>query len=46
MRGANNAGIAACWFNPEGRDKDIDVRMDYEIHRLGELLPILGQESV
>lgn len=45
MRGANN-GIAACWFNPEGRDKDIDVRMDYEIHRLGELLPILGQESV
>lgn len=46
MRGANNAGIAACWFNPEGRDKDIDVRMDYEIHRLEELLPILGQESV
>lgn len=41
MRGANNAGIAACWFNPEGKVKDVDVRTDYEIDRLAKLLPIL-----
>lgn len=46
MRGANNAGIAACWFNPEGKQKDLDVRTDYEIRRLDELLRILGQECV
>ena len=44
MRGANNAGIAACWFNPEGKAKDVDVHIDYEIHRLDELMPILRQE--
>ncbi len=46
MRGAQNAGIASCWFNPGRREKDIDVRIDYEIHALEELLPILAQESV
>lgn len=46
MRGANNAGITACWFNPEGREKDIDVKTDYEIYRFDELLPILEQENV
>lgn len=46
MRGANNAGIAACWFNPAGRHKDVDVHTDYEIRRLDELLTILGQERV
>lgn len=45
MKGANNAGITACWFNPEGRKKDIDVRTEYEIRRLEELLSILGQEN-
>lgn len=44
MRGANNAGIAACWYNPGRSVKEIDVRTDYEIHRLEELLPILEQE--
>lgn len=46
MRGANNAGITACWFNPEGRGKDIDVKTDHEIRRLDELLSILEQENV
>ena len=41
MRGAENAGIASCWFNPEKREKDVEVRTDYEIRRLDELLPIL-----
>ena len=44
MRGAENAGIASCWFNPENREKDVDVRTDYEIRRLEELIPILEQE--
>ncbi len=44
MRGAQNAGIASCWFNPKRREKDVDVRTDYEILRLEELLPILEQE--
>ena len=46
MRGANNAGITACWFNPEGKIKDVDVQTDYEIRRLDELLQILEQERV
>lgn len=41
MRGAENAGITSCWFNPEKREKDVDVRTDYEICRLEELIPIL-----
>ncbi len=45
MKGANNAGIAACWFNPQGRKKDVDVRIDHEIRQLWELLPILGVEE-
>ena len=44
MQGANNAGIAACWFNPQGKDKDIAVRIDYEIRHLKELLEILEEE--
>ena len=41
MRGAENAGVASCWFNPTGKKKDVEVRTDYEIRRLEELLPIL-----
>lgn len=41
MRGAENAGVASCWFNPEGKAKDVEVRTDYEIRRLEELIPIL-----
>lgn len=42
MKGAENAGINACWFNPENRKKDVDVRITYEIRRLEELIPILA----
>ena len=44
MRGAENAGIASCWFNPEKQEKDVDVRTDYEIRRREELISILEQE--
>lgn len=41
MRGAENAGVVSCWFNPEGKAKDVEVWTDYEIRRLEELLQIL-----
>ena len=46
MRGANNAGIAACWFNPDACKNDTDAQTDYEIRRLTELLTILEEERV
>ena len=42
MQGANNAGITACWFNPDGKVKDVDVKTDYEIRRLEELRSVLS----
>lgn len=42
MKGANNAGIAACWYNPTGAVNDKAVAIDYEIRCLEELYPILG----
>ena len=42
MKGANNAGIANCWYNPAAVINDKDVTVDYEIRRLEELYPILG----
>lgn len=45
MRGANNAKVTACWFNPKSSKIDIDVKIDYEIHRLDELLMILEEEN-
>lgn len=44
MRGAENAGVASCWFNPKNRKKDVAVRTDYEIRRLEEFKAILEQE--
>ena len=46
MRGANNAGIAACWFNPNACKNDTDVQTNYEIRQLTELLTILEEERV
>lgn len=41
MKGANNAGIAACWYNPHGIENTGNVRIDYEIKHLDELYKIL-----
>jgi 2-haloacid dehalogenase len=45
IKGANLAGMASCWYNPEGKEKTVDVRVDYEINRLRELLLILGEDD-
>jgi len=41
MRGANNAGLPCCWFNPAGKPRPEDLRLDYEISDLRELLEIV-----
>lgn len=43
MRGANNADIDACWFNPNAHKNDTDVRIDHEIRHLTELMTILEE---
>lgn len=41
IKGANNAGIKACWYNPEGESCDKDVQIDYEIKDLHEVFAFL-----
>lgn len=41
IRGANNAGLPCCWFNPEKKPRQADLRIDYEIADLRELLSIV-----
>ena len=41
IRGANNAGLPCCWFNPGGAAAPPDLTIDYEIHDLRELLDIV-----
>lgn len=42
MLGGNNAGIACCWYNPEGTEKTGKVRIDYEIKNLWEIKEVLN----
>ncbi len=42
MRGGENAGIPACWYNPGGAENTTGVRFDREIRDLNELPGILG----
>ena len=42
IRGGNNAGLVTCWFNPDGKVADADVRIDHEIRALDEVAGILG----
>lgn len=41
IRGARNAGIRSCWFNPRGEAPRPDIPADFEIRRLEELPPLL-----
>lgn len=41
IRGANNAGLPACWYNPKGKSAPDDLRIDHEITDLRQLLDIL-----
>lgn len=41
MRGANNAGIACCWYDPEGKPAPGDLRIDHTISDLNEIKSLL-----
>ena len=41
VRGANGAGMAACWLNPRHEARLPDVTVDYEIRALAELREFL-----
>ena len=40
--GGNNAGILCCWYNPKKQKRPEDLRIEYEIENLQEVLEILG----
>lgn len=41
MQGGNNTGIVTCWFNPSGKKEETELRIDYEINNLGQILEIV-----
>lgn len=41
IQGANNVGIPCCWYNPNGKVNNKNLRIDYEIKNLNEILDIL-----
>lgn len=40
IRGGVNAGIKTCWFNPKGVENTSDLKPDYEIRDIGEVLKL------
>lgn len=45
IQGGANYGIDTCWFNPGGRSRPVELRIQYEIEKLSELLDIVGVNS-
>ena len=43
IKGANNAGLACCWYNPKKTINDKGVRIDHEIQDLLEIEQIVGK---
>ena len=41
MQGGINAGITTCWFNPNKKENDKKLNIDYEINDLKEVIDIL-----
>lgn len=41
IRGANNAGIPCCWYNPKEAARPGDLRIDYEIRDLRQLYDLV-----
>lgn len=44
IKGGNNAGAVTCWYNPKGTDASGDVKIDYEIRDLAEVVKILESD--
>ena len=43
IQGGNNAGIVTCWYNPAGKERPADLRIDYDIRDIGEVADIVGR---
>ncbi len=43
MRGGNNANILCCWYNPHNSKNKDNIKIDYEIKELSEVLKILNK---
>ncbi len=41
--GGNNSGIKCCWYNPDGKKNDTNLRIDYEIKNLNEIKDIINE---
>lgn len=41
IRGGNNAGILTCYYNPEHKESDLSVHVDYEIDDLTRIIDIV-----
>lgn len=41
IRGANNYGLACCWYDPKGLPRPADLRIDYVVRDLRELYDIV-----
>lgn len=41
MKGGNNAGILCCWFNPSGTENTKNVKTDFEIQSLCQVIDIV-----
>lgn len=41
IQGGNNAGIITCWYNPEHKQAEDGIRIDYEISDLHEIYDLI-----
>lgn len=46
IQGGNNAGIVCCWYNPKGMKNETDLRIDYVIDNLNNIMEILSQKHL
>lgn len=45
MQGGNNVDIICCWYNPSNSKNDKNLRIDYEITNLHQILEILNMHN-
>lgn len=44
MQGGINAEIVTCWYNPERKENDKGLKIDYEIHNLNQIFELINGE--
>ena len=44
IRGGHNAGLRTVWFNCHGKEPRADIRPDYLIQNLSDLIPLLEKK--